>query len=43
LPTFDGAFGEGRNSSSRLNDMYLLTSFKIIYHIAPSIKCPVIR
>jgi hypothetical protein len=43
LPTFDGAFGEGRNSSSRLNDMYLLTSFKIIYHIPPSIKCPVIR
>lgn len=43
LPTFDGAFGEGRNSSSRLNDMYLLTSFRIIYHIAPSIKCPVIR
>lgn len=43
LPTFDGAFGEGRNSSSRLNDMYLLTSFRIIYHIAPSIKCPVIK
>jgi Domain of unknown function (DUF6089) len=43
LPTFDGAFGEGRNSSSKLNDMYLLTSFRIIYHIAPSIKCPVIR
>lgn len=43
LPNFDGAFGEGRNSSSRLNDMYLLTSFRIIYHIAPSIKCPVIR
>jgi hypothetical protein len=43
LPTFSGALGEGRNSSSRLNDMYLLTSFKIIYHIAPSIKCPVIR
>lgn len=43
LPTFDGAFGEGRNSSSRLNDMYLLTSFRIIYHIAPTIKCPVIR
>ena len=43
LPTFDGAFGEGRNSSSRLNDMYLLTSFRVIYHIAPSIKCPVIR
>jgi hypothetical protein len=43
LPTFDGVFGEGRNSSSRLNDMYLLTSFRIIYHIAPSIKCPVIR
>ncbi len=34
---------EGRNTSSRLNDMYLLTSFRIIYHIAPSIKCPVIR
>ena len=43
LPTFDGAFGEGRNSSSKLNDIYLLTSFRIIYHIAPSIKCPVIR
>ena len=43
LPTFDGAFGEGRNSSSRLNDMYVLTSFRIIYHIPPSIKCPVIR
>jgi Domain of unknown function (DUF6089) len=43
LPTFDGAFGEGRNSSSRLNDMYLLTSFRIIYHIAPNIKCPAIR
>ena len=43
LPTFDGAFGEGRNSSSTLNDMYLLTSFRIIYHIPPSIKCPVIR
>jgi hypothetical protein len=34
---------EGRNSSSRLNDMYLLTSFRIIYHIAPNIKCPAIR
>jgi hypothetical protein len=43
LPTFDRAFGEGRNSSSTLNDMYVLTSFRIIYHIAPSIKCPVIR
>ena len=43
LPTFDGAFGEGRNSSSRLNDMYVLTSIRVIYHIAPSIKCPVIR
>ena len=43
LPTFDGAFGEGRNSSSRLNDVYLLTSFRMIYHITPSIKCPVIR
>ena len=43
LPTFDGTFGELRNTSSRLNDMYVLTSFRIIYHIPPSIKCPVIK
>jgi Outer membrane protein beta-barrel domain len=43
FPELDGTIGGVRNSSSRLNDMYILTSFKIIYHIAPSIKCPVIR
>ncbi|MEY4539321.1 MAG: hypothetical protein RLZZ306_1078 [Bacteroidota bacterium] len=43
FPELDKDNGGVRNSSSRLNDMYVLTSFKIIYHIAPSIKCPVIR
>ena len=43
FPELDKDNGGVRNSSSRLNDMYILTSFKIIYHIAPSIKCPVIR
>ncbi len=43
FPELDKTNGGVRNSSSRLNDMYVLTSFKIIYHIAPSIKCPVIR
>lgn len=43
FPELDGTIGGVRNSSSRLNDMYILTSFKIIYHMAPSIKCPVIR
>ena len=43
FPELDINNGGVRNSSSRLNDMYVLTSFKIIYHIAPSIKCPVIR
>ena len=43
FPELDITNGGVRNSSSRLNDMYVLTSFKIIYHIAPSIKCPVIR
>ncbi len=43
FPELDITNGGVRNSSSRLNDMYILTSFKIIYHIAPSIKCPVIR
>ncbi len=43
FPELDALNGGVRNSSSRLNDMYILTSFKIIYHIAPSIKCPVIR
>ena len=43
FPELDATIGGVRNSSSRLNDMYILTSFKIIYHIAPSIKCPVIR
>lgn len=32
-----------RNNSSNINDMYIMTRFKIIYHITPSIKCPVIR
>jgi Outer membrane protein beta-barrel domain len=43
FPELDATIGGVRNSSSKLNDMYILTSFKIIYHIAPSIKCPVIR
>lgn len=43
FPELDKDNGGVRNSSSRLNDMYVLTSFKIIYHLAPSIKCPVIR
>jgi hypothetical protein len=43
FPELDATNGGVRNSSSKLNDMYILTSFKIIYHIAPSIKCPVIR
>lgn len=43
FPELDITNGGVRNSSSRLNDMYVLTSFKIIYHIAPNIKCPVVR
>jgi hypothetical protein len=43
FPELDLTNGGVRNSSSRLNDMYILTSFKIIYHLAPTIKCPVIR
>lgn len=43
IGSFPELGGGARNSSSKLNDMYILTSFKIIYHIAPSIKCPVIR
>ena len=42
FPEIDDIIGI-RNSSSRFDDMYLLTTFKIIYHITPSIKCPVIR
>lgn len=34
---------DSRNSSSKLNDIYVLTSFHLVYHIAPSIKCPVLR
>jgi hypothetical protein len=43
FPELDEGLGGVRNSSAKLNDIYVLTSFKIIYHIAPSIKCPVIR
>ncbi len=43
FPELDTQNGGVRNSSSKLNDMYVLTSFKIIYHLAPTIKCPVIR
>jgi hypothetical protein len=43
FPELDGTNGGVRNSSSKLDDMYVLTSFKIIYHIAPSIKCPLLR
>lgn len=43
FPELDESLGGARNSSPKLNDIYMLTSFKIIYHIAPSIKCPVIR
>jgi Outer membrane protein beta-barrel domain len=43
FPELDITNGGVRNSSSRLNDMYVLTSFKIIYHLTPTIKCPVIR
>jgi len=43
FPELDGTNGGVRNSSSKLNDMYILTNFKIIYHVTPSIKCPVIR
>ncbi|MEA5401648.1 DUF6089 family protein [Arcicella sp. DC2W] len=43
--TFPEIFGKGstRNGASRLDDIYLLTTFKLIYHIAPQIKCPVIQ
>lgn len=43
LPELDATTGGIRNSFSTFNDMYLLTTFKVIYHITPSIKCPVIR
>ena len=32
-----------RNGASRISDIYVLTSFKLVYHLTPSIKCPVIR
>lgn len=43
--TFPEIFGKSttRNGASQLSDIYLLTTFKLIYHIAPQIKCPVIR
>ncbi len=43
FPELNATNGGVRNSSSKLNDMYLLTSFKVIYHLSPSIKCPVIK
>jgi len=43
FPELNAKIGGVRNSSSKLNDMYILTSFKIIYHFASSIKCPVIK
>lgn len=43
--TFPEIFGKGstRNGASRLDDIYLLTTFRLIYHIAPQIKCPVVQ
>jgi Domain of unknown function (DUF6089) len=32
-----------RNSGSRFSDFYILTSFRVVYHLSPNIKCPVIR
>lgn len=32
-----------RDGASRISDIYVLTSFKLVYHLTPSIKCPVIR
>ena len=43
FPDIARTTGSERNSASKFNDMYILTRFKIIFHIAPSIKCPVIR
>jgi Outer membrane protein beta-barrel domain len=43
FPELDANSGGARNSFNKLNDIYLLTNFRIIYHITPSIKCPVIR
>lgn len=42
--TFPEIFRQGtvRDGASKLNDIYLLSSFRLIYHIAPKIKCPVI-
>jgi hypothetical protein len=34
------AAGGNRNFSATLNDMYLLNTFKLVYHITPQIKCP---
>lgn len=45
VSSFPNVFPQGsaRNGASRLDDIYLLTTFKLIYHIAPQIKCPVIQ
>ncbi len=43
--TFPEIFGKNtnRNSAGRLDDIYVLTSFRLIYHLSPNIKCPVIQ
>lgn len=43
--SFPEIFGQNtdRNGSSRLSDIYLLSNFRLIYHITPKVKCPVIR
>lgn len=32
-----------RNSTAKINDSYLLTTIKLVYHITPSIKCPKLK
>jgi hypothetical protein len=34
------AAGGTRNFSNTLNDIYMLNTFKLVYHITPQIKCP---
>jgi hypothetical protein len=38
VPGFEGT--SDQRGSSKYNDSYLLTTVKLIYHIAPKIKCP---
>jgi hypothetical protein len=44
FPTMPGtAAGGTRNFSSTINDMYLLNTIKLVFHITPQIKCPPTR